>query len=158
MKEQTRPEKLQQFEALCRRRGIPLTWQRRAVLEALAERRDHPTADQLYEAVSARVPGISRTTVYRALETLQQVGVARRVLHPGSATRFDAVTEHHHHVVCLRCGLVLDVAEPVSESLDLPSEVPGGFEIVDYSIYFQGICSACRQQAAERGGSDHLSD
>ena len=54
------------FEQLCRDRGVPLTRQRRATYEALCTRSDHPTADQVYEAVRGRFAGISRMTVYRS--------------------------------------------------------------------------------------------
>ena len=63
-------ERLSEFEKLCRNRGLPLTVQRRVVLQVVLEHDDHPTADQILEAVKDRVPGISRTTVYRSLDTL----------------------------------------------------------------------------------------
>ncbi len=52
--------------------GVPFTVQRRAVWESLARRKDHPTADDVFESVEERMPGVSRTTVYRSLETLVQ--------------------------------------------------------------------------------------
>ena len=62
--------RLQEFEETCRRKGLPLTVQRRVILEAVLQRDDHPTADQIYEAVQERIPQLSRTTVYRVLDAL----------------------------------------------------------------------------------------
>jgi Fur family peroxide stress response transcriptional regulator len=132
------------FEAECRKRGLALTIQRRAVFEQLAERRDHPTADQVYDALSARLPGLSRTTVYRVLETLVDAGLARRVHHTGAAARFDAVTERHHHLVCESCGRLVDLEDAAVPPLKVPDARGKGFRIRDYSISFTGLCSSCR--------------
>jgi Fur family peroxide stress response transcriptional regulator len=59
--------RLKKLEEVCRERGLPLTTQRRTVLEVLLERSDHPTADQIFEAVKVRNPRIARRTVYRSL-------------------------------------------------------------------------------------------
>jgi len=83
---------LAEFESLCRRRGLAVTVQRRAVFTELARRRDHPTADQVYDAVRDRLPGLSRTTVYRVLEALVENGLARKVHHAAGVVRFDPMT------------------------------------------------------------------
>lgn len=129
-----------------RRAGLPLTVQRRAVFEALAPRRDHPTAEAIYEAVRARLPGLSRTTVYRVLETLVAMGLARKACHAGAAARYDPVTTRHHHLVCDRCGSVEDLEAEGLGEVEAPRRVPSGFRIDDYSIYFQGVCGPCRRR------------
>ena len=139
--------KLAEFELLCRREGLPLTAQRRAVLRSLAARTDHPTADQLYEEVRRELPEISRTTVYRVLETLVRVGVVNRVSHPGSAVRFDALTERHHHLFCVSCGRLIDLALPELDRLPTPDTERLGFEIQDYSVQFNGVCADCRRNS-----------
>jgi Fur family peroxide stress response transcriptional regulator len=138
------------FEALCRRQGLALTVQRRGIMEALAGRTDHPTADQLYADVAARLPGVSRTTVYRVLETLVRIGAARRASHLGTAARFDPNTERHHHMVCLVCDKVVDLDDlPITVS-SLPVRRRAGFTIVDYAVDFRGTCPDCQRAAAPR--------
>jgi Fur family transcriptional regulator, peroxide stress response regulator len=136
--------RLAAFAADCRRRGLALTIQRRAVFAELAERRDHPTADQVYDALRPRLPGLSRTTVYRVLETLVSQGFARKVQHAGVAVRFDAMTERHHHLVCERCGRLADLDDALVPSLPLPDARKTGFRVRDYSISFTGLCKSCR--------------
>jgi Fur family transcriptional regulator, peroxide stress response regulator len=135
--------RLAAFQADCRRRGLALTIQRRAVFTELAERRDHPTTDQVYEALRPALPGLSRTTVYRVLETLVGQGFARKVQYAGSA-RFDAITERHHHLVCERCGRLADLDDALVPSLPLPDARKTGFRVRDYSISFTGLCRSCR--------------
>jgi Fur family peroxide stress response transcriptional regulator len=135
--------RVSEFEAECRRRGLALTIQRRAVFEALQERRDHPTADQVYDDVSERVPGLSRTTVYRVLETLVDAGFARKVHHAGGVARFDPTTHRHHHLVCEACGRLVDVDDAAVPALRLPEARGTGFRIKDYSVSFLGLCGAC---------------
>jgi Fur family peroxide stress response transcriptional regulator len=142
------------FEEVCRRHGLPLTVQRRATLEALARRSDHPTADQVFDDVRRRMPEISRTTVYRVLETLVRIGIARKVCHPGAAARYETEMRRHHHLVCLRCEAMVDIDAPYLDRLRLPDVEPQ-FRIEDYSIQFRGLCADCfRQQSVRRERPD----
>jgi Fur family peroxide stress response transcriptional regulator len=138
----------QRFEAACRAHGLPVTVQRRRIFEALAGRTDHPTSDQVYAAVKDTLPGVSRTTVYRVLDTLVRVGVLARACSPGAATRVDPRTSPHHHLVCQRCDRLFDVDEDAVEHRIRPPDVRRqGFAIHGYSIYFTGLCAACQEHA-----------
>ena len=64
-------KRLARSVSLCRERGLAMTVQRRAILEELVGRRDHPSADQIFEAVGERLPGLSRTTVYRHVAAIR---------------------------------------------------------------------------------------
>jgi len=122
--------------------GLPLTIQRREILGELRQRDDHPTADLVYEAVSARLAGLSRATVYRTLETLVELGLATRISHPGSSARYDGKTWRHHHLICDGCGSVLDVELPRLE-LPAPRTHGSGFVVRDFSVQFSGLCARC---------------
>lgn len=147
MKQQpeNRASSLATVEEALHREGLPLTIQRRAIFEALEGRRDHPTADQVYESVRERIPGLSRTTVYRVLETLVRVGAARKVGHPGAASRFDPRVDHHHHLVCVECEKVVDLEPTAGKKITLPASRRSGFQVHDYSIHFTGLCPDCRR-------------
>ena len=132
--------------ARCRERGVPVTPQRRAVLKALSGRRDHPTAEQVHAAATARLPGMTRATVYRVLATLESLGVVRTVEHAGAAARFEIDTGAHHHLVCVGCGRIDDLHEPALDSLSLPAPRASGFAVREYSIQFRGLCGGCRKQ------------
>jgi Fur family peroxide stress response transcriptional regulator len=142
---QSASERLSVFEAECRRRSLAVTIQRRAVYAELAARQDHPTADQVYDALHARLPGLSRTTVYRVLDTLVEEGFARRVHHAGAVARFDPMTVRHHHLVCDRCGRLVDIDDDLVPRVPIPDARGTGFRIDDYSISFRGLCKSCRE-------------
>ena len=146
-------KKITQFEELCRQQHLPKTIQRRVILEAVLDREDHPTADQLFEDVSSRIPGVSRTTVYRALEALVQLGVVRRANHSDAVARFDGNTNHHHHLVCLGCNRVADIDGLDLDRIKLPETRRKGFEIADFSIHFEGYCPECRQNKKTKAPS-----
>lgn len=134
--------------------GIPLTVQRRMVLAAALGRDDHPTADELHAEVAGVVPGIARGTVYRTLDTLVDLGLLVRVHHPGSAARYDARLERHHHLVCEACGAIRDLEDRRLDRLALPDTRKHGFRITDFSVHFRGLCRGCARSA---GRSAHSS-
>ena len=133
----------------CRRQGLPLTQQRRVLLERHSASEAHPTADELFRAAQEDLPGVSRTTVYRVLETLVELGLARRVSHPGGSVRFDARTDRHHHLICTECGRVRDLEAPELDRLPPPGGLRG-FEVRDYSVHFSGLCRECRSHERRR--------
>lgn len=135
-------------EAL-RARGLPLTVQRRAILERFIGCTDHPAADTLHADVAARVPGLSRATVYRTLETLVELGLAVRIPHPGWEQRYDPRTDLHHHLVCDPCGAVLDHESPALDHLPRPAR-SSGFVAQGYSVQFRGQCAACARSTDRR--------
>jgi len=138
--------RLSRLEDVCRRRGIPLTVQRRSVFAAVLARSDHPTAEQVFQDIQAEVPGISRTTVYRALDTLVELGLVRKASHLGAAARFDPNTERHHHIVCRVCETVVDLNARALDALPVPDLRKHGFLVDDYSIHFTGLCDGCRRR------------
>lgn len=143
------PARLKQFEAACRAHGLPVTVQRRCIFEALCDRTDHPTPDHVYALVKDILPGISRTTVYRVLETLVRVGVLTKACSPSAAGRVDPRTSRHHHLVCQHCNRLFDVDEDAVKYRIRPPDVRRqGFAIQGYSIYFTGLCAACQNPAA----------
>jgi Fur family peroxide stress response transcriptional regulator len=118
------------------------TAQRYAVLEYLARRPVHATAEQIFRAVNRADPRASRATVYNSLRSLAGAGLVREVAAAGGAARFEAVLLRHHHFVCERCGALEDVAW-----FDLPpgagEAVLGARAVRAYEIVFRGACASC---------------
>ena len=139
-------QRLDQFVAAHRERGLPVTIQRRAVFEAILDRQDHPTAEQVYRAVRQGLPQISRMTVHRILGTFVSLGLVAKTCHPGSAARFDPKVHQHHHLVCLDCGTIIDVEDSRLNNIPWPKVSPREFTIQDYHVHFRGRCARCRQE------------
>ena len=84
------------------------TKQRRIVLETVRCHTDHPTANTIYEEVHAIDGKISQGTVYRNLSCLSEDGEILHIKVPG-ADRYDLRTDLHYHIICLKCGKVIDI-------------------------------------------------
>ncbi|MBL9216074.1 MAG: transcriptional repressor [Opitutaceae bacterium] len=136
-------QRMDQFVAAHRERGLPITAQRRVLYEAIMDRTDHPTAEQVYSAVRELLPQTSRMTVHRILGTLVSLGLVAKTCHPGSAARFDPKVRQHHHLVCVSCGRIEDVEDPRLDRIPRPRVNPRNFQIEDYCVHFRGRCSDC---------------
>lgn len=150
MDTRARLARVEEFAQRCRESGIPLTVQRRAILETVLESADHPTADAVHEALTRRIPGVSRTTVYRTLETLVELDLVARVCHPGRGVRFDPRVDTHHHLICQRCGAVVDLDDARLDSIPWPDVSERGFEVVKHGVQLLGICQDCREDKEEK--------
>ena len=140
-------------ESALRAKGLPLTVQRRRLLERFLVSTDHPAAETLHADVAPLVPGLSRATVYRTLEKLVELGLAVRICHPGWEVRYDPHVERHHHLVCDGCGSVGDLESAELDRLRLPRS-PAGFEISGFTVQFRGLCARCARPRSKRGSHE----
>jgi len=145
MDDRTKTRRLEEFRLLCRERGIPLTSQRRVILEAVLDLDSHPHAEQVFTSPGVRRARISRATVYRTLESLCRLGIVAKACHPGSAVRYDGRTDRHHHLVCLRCDAVTDIDDARLDALPIPDTSAFGFEVSDLRVQLRGLCRRCRE-------------
>src|SRR4030042_3317079 len=84
------------------------TRQREAILEVFLDPRGHVTSEDLFRKVRALHPRIGYTTVYRTMKLLCDAGLASERRFDDGATRYEIEQEHHDHMVCLRCGKILE--------------------------------------------------
>ena len=120
---------------------------RRRLVEAL-DRADHPLVATDIVAIDEDLP---QSSVYRNLAVLETAGVVVKVLTNGDRAAFELAEElkgHHHHLVCVQCGLVLDIDVPneVEQMLDtgvadLVSQA--GFVLVGHRLDLLGRCKNC---------------
>jgi Fur family peroxide stress response transcriptional regulator len=146
----TKRRRMTEFRRLCRERGIPLTTQRCAVLKTVLALECHPTADDVYAAPAVREARISRATVYRTLESLARLGVITKACHPGSVVRYDARIAIHHHLICMRCDAVFDIADARLDAIPIPDTSALGFDVKDFRVQLRGLCRRCRRLEDKR--------
>ncbi len=122
------------------RQRIGLSVQRLRILAYLAGHLDHPTVDQIYNALVTEIPSLSKTTVYNTLSVLQDAGLVRPLQIDEHETRYDIEIETHGHFKCASCGRIYNFPlDPnVMQKIDLPD-----FQIMDKTVYFKGICPDC---------------
>lgn len=120
--------------------------QREEIKNFLITRKDHPTADTIYENVKMIYPNISLGTVYRNLSLLSDMGEIMKIPCKDGADRFDGRTERHCHFMCTVCGGVTDLEnETMSHFLETAEKSFNG-KITEYNINFAGICESCMKK------------
>lgn len=123
--------------------GLKITPQRLAILEYLENNRDHPSAEDIYNALKDRFPSMSFATVYNTLEVLMEKGLVKELGIDSSKKRFDTVVHTHHHFICKKCGRILDVER--NFEISIPPELKD-CDIVDFQVVFSGFCPNCKNK------------
>ena len=141
-------QRLGEFVARCRKRGIAVTPQRLAVIQALLASENHPSTDQICAAVRRKHPHVSLATVHRILEQFCEVGEASKVTLLHDVARYDGNVEPHHHILCVRCRRVQDIEIPEVEKLLEGRTSLGQFALLRCSVEIDALCRRC--QLAEK--------
>lgn len=133
--------------------GIRPSLQRIAIMEYLQEHRTHPTADEIYSALSPSIPTLSKMTVYNTLNLFVAAGVTLCLNIEGKNAHFDGDVSDHAHFICKRCGRIFDI--PMEEAGVASSVAERGFEVEEVHLYYKGCCKECRTNNEERN-SNHI--
>jgi superoxide reductase len=122
-------------------KGIQPSFQRLKVLDALLSEHNHPNAAMLYEKLAAEMPTISKTTIYNTLNAFAEKGLVSVLTIRPDEVRYDGETTPHHHLLCRKCGAIIDVHVHcgVAESLEID-----GHSVDEVHGYFKGVCRDCR--------------
>ena len=136
-------QRMERFEEVCRNSGMKLTHQRMEIFREVAQTGDHPDAEKVYQGVRKRMPTISLDTVYRTLWLLKDLGLITTLGPPRERTRFDANLSHHHHFVCIQCGLTRDFYSDEFDELRLPDSVKAFGRVETTQVEVKGVCLKC---------------
>jgi Fur family transcriptional regulator, peroxide stress response regulator len=120
--------------------GLRLTAQRQEVLAVLLEKRDHPTAEEVFIRAKRRLPEVSLATVYNCLEALTRCGLLRQVNLERGAARYCPNMAAHSHFHCEGCGGIYDVELAAAA---LKPHLPRGFQLSHSEISLRGLCANC---------------
>jgi len=122
------------------------TYQRRLLLELMQENGGHLDADELYQLARQRESSMSLSTVYRNLRLFKDLGLIeeRHLTEEHHHYEVKPVVEHHH-LVCRRCGKVIEFTNPLAEKLKQRVGIEEDFLITDAEIRIQGYCTECRR-------------
>ena len=116
--------------------------QRAQIVYFLQERKDHPTADVIYENIKEKCPTTSLGTVYRNLTCLTEDGMIR-ALEVGGKVHYDWDTSAHDHFVCRSCGAVLDAGSGISLSSLRRTRRTLAAKIEGCDVFVRGVCGYC---------------
>lgn len=129
-------------------REFRITPQRYAVVRVLAESDEHPSVADIYEAVRAEFPTTSIATVYKTVGLLKELGeVLELGFHDGN-NRYDGVNPFAHpHVICNKCGKIMDPELASLNGLNAEMRRKTGYKIISHRLDFFGLCPDCQKNA-----------
>lgn len=125
--------------------GQRATKQREHIFALLLEKRDHPTADEVFVRARTDMPTISLATVYNCLETLVETKLIRQVNFERESTRYCPNLTQHAHFYCRESGDIVDIELPKHLTESLMSVLPKGFYAQHIDIAYDGHCDSCHR-------------
>jgi len=123
--------------------GIRMTPQRQAILTFLLESMSHPSADEIYRSLEPNFPNMSVATVYNNLKVFVEAGLVRELTYGDGASRFDADMSDHYHVICDKCGTIVDFEHPPLTHIEQKVEEHTGFAVKGHRMEIYGTCPDC---------------
>ncbi len=126
--------------------NLKRTRQREAILEVFLKITGHITSDELHQRVRDRHPHIGYTTVYRTMKILCDAGLASERHFDDGLTRYEIRHEHHDHLVCVRCGKIVEFECQMIESAQDRIASEYGFRLLRHRHELYGHCSRCRDE------------
>jgi len=147
-KELSYNELLNQFKTIIKENNLKFTSQREAILQTLYENQDHFTSEHLYMLVKKKNPdlNIGIATVYRTLALLEENGLVSSISLGMQGKKFEIANKpHHDHLICIKCGTIVEFENSKIEELQNKIASDNGFELTDHLMQLYGICSDCRK-------------
>lgn len=131
--------------------GLRRTEQRDLILETFLSTEEHLTSEDLHRLIHKVDPTVGLTTVYRTLKLLTDAGLAREVRFGDNKTYYEHHYnhEHHDHMICTKCGMVIEFFSPEIEQLQDKMAVNFGFKPTHHSLRLWGLCSECQKTTDE---------
>ena len=127
------------IERLCIERGLKMTGQRRVIARVLSEADDHPDVEELYRRASALDRRISIATVYRTVRLLEEHGILARRDFGGGRARYEPSEHgHHHHLIDVDTGRVIEFEDPEHERVLQAIAARLGFDLVSHRLELFG--------------------
>jgi Fur family ferric uptake transcriptional regulator len=130
-----------------KKNNYKLTHQRLAVLEVMMENKgNHLSAEEVLERAKRKLPGIGIATVYRTLDKLASMDILYKSMFDTDKSRYELsdVDHHHHHIICLKCGAIIEFEEDLLNNLENLIERQG-YKSLDHDLKFYGYCPDCNR-------------
>lgn len=136
---------------ILQKRGVRVTPQRAHIWRVLVGSGGHLTVEDIWARVSDVLPGLEVSTVYRALEALEEAGLVVASRLPEGPRVFEAQAVVHPHLMCGECGGILHPEPEVGRRLiEVLGSGSGGFEVHALHVVAEGLCAKCAARNAEQ--------
>ena len=126
------------LEQRCAQAGLKMTEQRRTILKVLGGAMDHPSVENVYERAKELDDSISIATVYRTLSLLEEMELVKRHEFNESFARYEVNMDHHHHLIDLETGDVIEFKNKELEVLKEKIAKELGYDLIDHWLELYG--------------------
>lgn len=142
----------ERFQALLEQKGLKFTHERQSIFHEVCHVKEHFDADSLYERFKNKGLRIARDTVYRTIPLLLESGVIQKSVGEGKREFFERVSGkgHHDHMVCVRCGKVIEFTCEEIETLQEKVCQDYGFQLIFHDHRLFGACKDCQKPGAQK--------
>jgi Fur family ferric uptake transcriptional regulator len=139
---------LERFTIYLKRKGLKMTRERRLILREIFSSDDHFEAEDLLMRFRSRREKVSRATIYRTFDLLHSAGLIKKSDFGENHYHYERSFghEHHDHMICRRCGKVIEFNYPELEELKEKVCEESEFEMTSHSLQIFGYCKACRKK------------
>ena len=122
----------------CAKAGLKLTGQRKVILQVLETSEDHPSVEDVYARAKSIDSSVSMATVYRTLSLLDEMDLVIKHEFKEGFARFEVNDEHHHHLIDLETGQVIEFQNERLEALKEEIARELGYELIDHTLELYG--------------------
>ena len=129
---------MKSLEKRCIEAGVKMTGQRRVILEVLSESADHPSVETVHQRAKEIDSSISIATVYRTLHLLNELNLVQRHDFNENYSRFEVNLEHHHHMIDLETGEVIEFKNQELEHQKIRIARDLGYDLIDHRLELYG--------------------
>ncbi len=128
-------------------RGLKSTRQRNLIIETFFQVDGHFSVEQLWSKVRALDPRVSVATVYRTMKLLAESGLAHAQNFGDGQTRYEPALDrkHHDHLICTRCGVIIEFENDRIEQLQDAVAKKHGFRVSSHKMELYGLCRTCQK-------------
>ncbi len=145
----------ERFVKYIEEKGLRHTKQRNAIVEAFLSAGRHITSDELFNIVKRKNPEIGTATVQRNLNLLCESGIAEEIKIGKQKTRYEQKygSSHHDHLICIKCGRLIEVNDEKIERLQEKLTKAHGFIPIKHKLEIYGVCKDCsklKRKTADR--------
>ncbi|MBO6304128.1 MAG: transcriptional repressor [Selenomonadaceae bacterium] len=141
------------LKTMLQARQHKMTPQRQIVLQVFLDNPDeHLSAEDVHDLLKESHSEIGLATIYRSLELLCDLSVLSKIEFGDGCARYELTNtepngHHHHHIICVKCGKVIEFKDDLLEPLENAIENEFDFKIINHQVKFFGECKECYERA-----------
>ena len=134
------------------KQGLKTSDKRSYIVQYFIDTDRHFTVEELYDEIKKLKPGISYSTVYRALKLLVSCGLANECSFDNTAVRYEPAhrSEHHDHLICRVCGRIIEFENDKIERLQRDVARKYGFSVSAHKLQLYGECNKCKSSRGRK--------